>query len=107
MVRFEIIHLFPEENRPHILAEKLDHVQGIGEPGAVAREAATRQQSLFPSSPSPEFNGAKKKEKESKGNEPLRKTLPDSIPQRFEAMVRGFPQFLVVQYPADGGDFGL
>lgn len=27
MVRLEIINLLPEENRPHILAKKLDHVQ--------------------------------------------------------------------------------
>lgn len=38
MIRLEIVNLFLEHHGPQILAQKLDHIQLIREPGPVSRE---------------------------------------------------------------------
>lgn len=39
VICFQIINLFPEKDRPQIFAEKLDHVEVIGESGAISGES--------------------------------------------------------------------
>lgn len=41
MVRFQVVNLLPEDQRPQVLAEKLDDIQRIHEPRAVPRESAS------------------------------------------------------------------
>jgi hypothetical protein len=48
VVCLQIVDLLPEHQHPQVLAEKLNHVQCIGEARAVAGEAAFSQ--LYPSS---------------------------------------------------------
>ncbi len=38
MIRLQVIDLLPEQQRPHVLAEKLDHVEGIHEARPISRE---------------------------------------------------------------------
>lgn len=40
MIGLEIVDLFPEDQRPHILAEKFDDIEGIGEAWAILGEPA-------------------------------------------------------------------
>jgi len=55
MIRLQIIDLLAEHERPHVLAQELDHVERVGEAGAVAGEAVfvKRQQMIHIPSPSP------------------------------------------------------
>lgn len=41
MVGLQIINLLAEDERPDVLAQELDHVERVGEAGAVAGEAAS------------------------------------------------------------------
>ena len=36
MIRLQIINLLPEHQRPHVLAQKLDHVQRIRKPWPIS-----------------------------------------------------------------------
>lgn len=38
MVRLQIVDLLPEEEGPHVLAQKLDHIQRIRKPWPISRE---------------------------------------------------------------------
>ena len=38
MVRLQIINLLPEEQGPHVLAQKLNHIQRIRKPWPISRE---------------------------------------------------------------------
>jgi hypothetical protein len=41
VVCFQIVNLFSEKDRPQIFAEKLDHVQVIGESGTISGESGS------------------------------------------------------------------
>ena len=36
MIRLQIVNLLPEEEGPHVLAQKLDHIQRIREPRSIS-----------------------------------------------------------------------
>jgi len=38
VIRFQIVNLFSEYQRPHVLAEEFDHIQSIREPRAISGE---------------------------------------------------------------------
>lgn len=42
VVRLQVVDLLAEDEHPEVLAEELDHVEGVVEARAVPRESATR-----------------------------------------------------------------
>ena len=44
VVRLQVVDLLAEDEHPEVLAEELDHVEGVVEARAVPREAAARGQ---------------------------------------------------------------
>jgi hypothetical protein len=46
MVRLEVVNLLAKDKHPEVLAEELDHVEGVVEARAVPREAARWEMSV-------------------------------------------------------------
>lgn len=42
VIRLEVVNLLPEHQHPQVLAEELDHIQGVGEARAVFGEPVKR-----------------------------------------------------------------
>lgn len=90
MISLEIINLFPEQYRPQILAYKFYNIQVVREARPVARESV-----ITAVSPHTFFH---KGQKDSRFDIPLRKTLPNSIPQHLQTIERRFSDFVVFYF---------
>ena len=42
MIGLEVVNLFPEDQRPHVFAQELDHIERVVETGPVAGESVRR-----------------------------------------------------------------
>ena len=46
MIRLQVVNLLSEYQRPHILAQKFDHIQRIRKPRPISREPVLKQHVL-------------------------------------------------------------
>lgn len=95
VVRLQIVDLFPEHQRPQVLADEFDHVERVVEPRPVAREPGYAPNELLACVSLSPWHVLVHKIGEGE-NIPLHKPLPNTISQRLQSVKHRIPLFLLV-----------